>query len=480
MLIEDSAGDARLIQEMLVEKQFISTDIERFSRLSEGIKRLTARGIDVILLDLGLPDSQGLKTFEKIHSTAPQLPVIILTGFEDDALALVAVQQGAQDYLVKGKFDSDLLRRSIVYAVERKRSEEKYRTLFDSIDEGFCIVEMIFDADNKPIDYRFLEVNSSFERQTGMHDAQGKLMRSFAPNHEEHWFQIYGEIAITGKPRRFVNEAKALNRWYDVYAFPVGTEKPWKVGILFNDISERIDLEKQVQNSERLAAIGATAGMVGHDIRNPLQAIIGDLYLTRQDLSALPESEEKTSLRENLEAIEENVDYINKIIVDLQDYARPLDPVSKEVNLEPLLKAALENKNTPKNIQASYHIEENVRVLFTDPDLLKRILNNLGTNAIQAMPNGGKLFVEVYKDKEGVTITIEDTGIGIPDEIKPKLFTPMVTTKSKGQGFGLAVVKRLTEALGGTVTFESEVGKGTKFIVHLPLSTKIDDKKIFK
>jgi PAS domain S-box-containing protein len=122
---------------------------------------------------------------------------------------------------------------------ERKKAEEKYRSLFETIDEGFCIVEMVFDDACKPLDYRFLEVNESFERQTGLHDAKGKLMRTLTPNHEEYWFQIYGKVALTGEPVRFTNEAKALNRWYDVYAFPIGEGKIKNVAILFNDVTER-------------------------------------------------------------------------------------------------------------------------------------------------------------------------------------------------------------------------------------------------
>ena len=129
---------------------------------------------------------------------------------------------------------------------ERKKAEEKYRTLFDSIDEGFCIVKMVFDKDDKPIDYRFLEINSSFERQTGLHDAKGKLMKTLAPNHEEFWFETYGRIALTGKPERFTSEAKALNRYYDVFAFPIGEEKIRNVAILFNDISERKIAEEKI------------------------------------------------------------------------------------------------------------------------------------------------------------------------------------------------------------------------------------------
>ena len=107
-------------------------------------------------------------------------------------------------------------------------------------------------------------------------------------------------------------------------------------------------------------------------------------------------------------------------------------------------------------------------MLVSDPDLLKRILSNLVSNAVQAMPQGGTLDIRAFKDADAVVITVEDTGVGIPEEVRPKLFTPLFTTKSKGQGFGLAVVKRMTEALGGKVSLESEVGKGTTFIILLP------------
>ena len=195
---------------------------------------MAANGINAIFLDLGLPDSQGLNTFEKMHAVAQKVPILILTANKDDALALEAVRRGAQDYLIKGEIDGDFLARAITYAVARKKleetvekrtqllklSEEKYRTLFDSIDEGFCIVEMVFDANCKPLDYRFLEVNASFERQTGMHEAKGRLMRSFVPNHEAYWFEIYGKVALTGEPVRLENEAKALIATMTFLLFP--------------------------------------------------------------------------------------------------------------------------------------------------------------------------------------------------------------------------------------------------------------------
>jgi PAS domain S-box-containing protein len=121
-----------------------------------------------------------------------------------------------------------------------QESEEKYRTLFESLDEGFCIIKVLFNEQNEPVDYRFLEINPAFEGQTGLNDAEGKRMRELEPNHEEHWFETYGRIALTGKPERFTNEARQLGcRWYDVYAFRVDRPEERKVAVLFSDITER-------------------------------------------------------------------------------------------------------------------------------------------------------------------------------------------------------------------------------------------------
>ena len=168
--------------------------------------------------------------------------------------------------------------------------------------------------------------------------------------------------------------------------------------------------------------------------------------------------------------IEANIDYINKIVADLQDYARPLNPRAQESDIKAVVTDTIARQRLPKEIKVVVNIEETAQKVMGDPDYLKRIINNLVLNAVQAMPNGGALTVKSTRDKQSgeLVLSVEDTGVGIPDDVKDKLFTPMFTTKSKGQGFGLAVVKRMTETLGGTVTFESEPGKGTKFIVRLP------------
>lgn len=135
-----------------------------------------------------------------------------------------------------------------------RASEEKYRTLFDSIDEGFCIIEVLFDAVGSPFDYRFLEMNPAFVAQTGLVEATGRTVLELVPQHERFWFEVYGEIARTGEARRFQHQAQALKppRWYDVYAFRVGEPDEGRVAVIFNDISERKQSERELTRTNRL------------------------------------------------------------------------------------------------------------------------------------------------------------------------------------------------------------------------------------
>ena len=145
-------------------------------------------------------------------------------------------------------------------------SEEKYRTLFDSIDEGFCTVEVLFNENERPVDYRFLETNAAFERQTGIANAAGKWMREIAPRHEEFWFETYGEIARTGEARRFEHRAAQLDRFFDGYAFRIGDPSERRVAVLFNDITARkrqeANLNFLAETSEDLIGLATTEEIV--------------------------------------------------------------------------------------------------------------------------------------------------------------------------------------------------------------------------
>jgi len=168
-----------------------------------------------------------------------------------------------------------------------KESEEQYRQLFNSFIEGFCIIEMIFDKNNKPVDYRFLEINNVFEKQTGLHNARGRLMRDLAPGHEDYWFEIYGKIALTGEIMRFENEAKALNRWFEVVAFRTDKPENRKVAICFNDITERKKFDNALRISEerfRLALKNAPVSVAIQDVNLVYQWAYNQKTLYPEDI----------------------------------------------------------------------------------------------------------------------------------------------------------------------------------------------------
>jgi PAS domain S-box-containing protein len=165
----------------------------------------------------------------------------------------------------------------------------RYRTLFEALGQGFCIVEMVFDEHNRPVDYVFVEVNPVFEEQTGLRNAAGKSMRSFHPEHEHHWFDIYGRVALTGDPERFEYEAAALGRWYDVFASRIGNPERRRVAILFDDITERkLAEDARRESEERLRQVQEAARIGSFEFdRRTNKAVASPEYL---ELYGLPEN----------------------------------------------------------------------------------------------------------------------------------------------------------------------------------------------
>ncbi|HYD79449.1 MAG TPA: EAL domain-containing protein [Paucimonas sp.] len=130
-----------------------------------------------------------------------------------------------------------------------REAEERYLALFNAIDQGFCTMELAFDANWKPVDYRYLEVSPSFERQTGIRNAAGRWMREIVPDHDQHWFDTYGRVALTGEPTRFENYSTPLGRWWSVYAFRIQDPSLRRVAALFHDITERKQAEEQIRHA---------------------------------------------------------------------------------------------------------------------------------------------------------------------------------------------------------------------------------------
>ncbi len=237
------------------------------------------------------------------------------------------------------------------------------------------------------------------------------------------------------------------------------------------------EAQGQLIRREKLAVLGQLAGGVGHELRNPLGAIKNAVYLLNMILEE-PEPE----VREALEIVEQEVGTCDSIIRSLLDFARTKAPVRREVGVNDILRAALVRITIPEDIEVMTQLDETVPTILADPDQLVQAFGNIILNGIQAMLEGGRLLVKTARlsspktsevsekpPRSGwVAVSFADTGVGIPEENLEKLFEPLFTTKAKGVGLGLALVKTLVEVNGGSVEVESEVGKGSTFTVRLP------------
>jgi signal transduction histidine kinase len=246
------------------------------------------------------------------------------------------------------------------------------------------------------------------------------------------------------------------------------------------DLSERLSWNSKDELSllaetidgmmeERINAIGELAAMIGHDLRNPLTGITSAAYYLRKKYGTL--MDEKG--RDMLEVIEKDIEYSNKIINDLLEYSKAMKLDLKETNPKSAVAEALSHVDFPKNVQL-IDLTETTPTIKIDVDRMKRVFINLIRNAVDAMPDGGKLTITSEKANDKVKIAFADTGVGISEENLKKLFGPLFTTKAKGMGLGLAICKRVVEAHGGKISVESVVGKGTIFTIIIPIEPKLE------
>ena len=434
-----------------------------FRRTLSAIAILRSKTKTISQGDLNYPDTEKPRR-DEIGELASDVAAMVTnlkrtTASKEELEKEVAERKKAEQALMEAKAKLQDYAANLEKIVEERtkkilESEQSYRELYESFGEAFVAMDW---------ELTVIHWNKAAERVTRIkaEDALGKKMYDVLPEMMSVDFTPYYESLRNKQPARFmmntVSRQTGKNAIFEISTYP----STQGIIIIIEDKTEE-------EQTKRLSAIGQTAGMVGHDIRNPLQAITSDLYLIRAELNEIPQCRQLQGVQESLSTVEENIFYINKIVSDLQDYTRPLSPVYHEVNINTLLTSVI-SINFPKNIETTVAVPEKLTVK-TDADYLKRILSNLVNNAVQAMPNGGKLHIQAAQKENMLVISIKDTGVGIPDEVRDKIFTPLFTTKSKGQGLGLAVVKRLVTGLKGNISYESQEGRGTEFIIELPIS----------
>ncbi len=249
----------------------------------------------------------------------------------------------------------------------------------------------------------------------------------------------------------------------------VANDKGKGLGFVFTirDITELQQMQTRLVKAERLASIGQLAGMVGHDIRNPLQGIRLAIYrLKTKHASGLG-----SKGIEMCEIIDKCVDSSDKIVNDLLDYSREIKLELEKNNPKSLLNKTLSTIQVPKEIKVINNTEDTPEV-SVDTGKLTRVLVNIVKNACDAMPNGGTLTITSKETGGNLEMSFADTGIGMSKETMSKLWVPLFTTKAKGMGFGLSICKRIVEAHGGRISAESVIGKGTTITITVPVFFK--------
>ena len=243
----------------------------------------------------------------------------------------------------------------------------------------------------------------------------------------------------------------------------------------WTDVTEQKRMEAELVKSQRFAAIGETAAMVGHDLRNPLQGMTGAVYYlkTKEDSKLSKEG------KEMLQLIEEGIGRSDKIINDLLEYSRELRLELSETNVKSITEDALAKVKIPKGIRV-VNSTKNQPPMRLDVEKMRRVFLNLTLNAVDAMPKGGTLTIASTRSGDNVHITFKDTGEGMTTETLAKLWSPLFTTKAKGMGFGMPIAKRLVEAHGGSISVETKVGKGSTFTVTLPIKRDLEGEEVKK
>jgi PAS domain S-box-containing protein len=378
-----------------------------------------------------------------------------------------------------------------LYEEELKASEEKFRTLVESMSD----IVFILDRQQRHIGVfgQWLKLYKTSPEVFLGKTAREVLGDEAARVHEEANLKALQGENVTYEWSMKTSEGKTL--YFQTSLSPLRDSKGNIIGIVgvgrditkLKEAEEKLqeytrNLEKileertrQLRESERLAAIGEATMMVGHDLRNPLQAIINNVYIIKSKcLDKLPKKArsilEREGLEEILKRIENEINYMNKIVRDLQDYSKPITPKYGRIRLTQMIERILSQIVPPEKIvvRKNIYVEE----IVCDEMLLERVLYNIILNAVQAMPEGGTLTITGEKSDGNIILSVEDTGVGIPENILPKLFAPFFTTKAKGQGLGLAICKRFIEVLNGKIDVASEVGKGSKFTITIPLPTQ--------
>ena len=500
LYIDDYELDRELVKDAL-EKEHGGFEVTEVSNKQEFETLLKNCEFDVVLSDFNIAGFDGLQVLEAVQAHDPSLPVIIVTGTGSEEIAVMALKQGASDYVIKRPKHIRRLPQTIFAAIEKqtlrdqsrktenslKESEEKYRKIFENIFVGIYQVA---------IDGKFIFANKKMVEMFGYSsykelEAIGGITELYARPEERQ--KKIDEIIKKGF---IIDEIEFMRKdgksiWCRINSRKTTNKKGLIVleGLL-EDVTEIRNMRIQLQQAQRLEAIGTLAGGIAHDFNNILSSVIGYTELALDAVGG------NTVLAGYLKEVYTAGHRAKNLIKQILTFARQSDKEIKPVQISVIVKETLKflRSSIPTTIEIRHNIESN-SLIMGDSTQIHQILMNLCTNAFQAMEeNGGVLnigltdvrldadFTKQYEDfnpGDYLKLSVSDTGSGISPEIMSSIFEPYFTTKATGDGtgVGLATVNGIVKKYGGEIIVESEVEKGSTFSVYLPVTRKLTETK---
>ena len=480
LLVEDNEADVELIKALLENTTFLNLKISVKETLLTSLLFLEQNAVDVILLDLGLPDSYGLKSIQKIKAYSDKIPIIVLSGNKSDEIILDAVMSGAQDYLIKGEVSSAQLVKSIHYAVERWKLIESQAYYLDKLEKSELSLRNII--------YNAVDGIMIIDENSVVQFVNPKAEEIFMKGYQElvgSKFDIPVDVEEMNNLEISLNGGTIIN--LDINVVEIEWEKKRAYFATLRDITEKIKMENEKKEIEdkighynKMEAIARLAGGMAHDFNNILATMISYTSMLKMEFNKSDEN------YENIKEIEKAIKRASLLTKQLLTVSKNWIVQTKVIDINEIIKNYIEKNYTKiyKEVTWQLHLNKEESLVRISPNQVEKVLESLLDNSLEAMNNEGRMIIGTFEKKlsgteakkyhigEGsyVCLEIQDFGIGIKKDIINHIFEPFFTTKKNnpGHGLGLSVLYGIVKQLGGDVFIESEFGIGTTVTVFFP------------
>jgi PAS domain S-box-containing protein len=493
LLVEDNLVDARQIMRQLGRIERVHAEIKHVESYEGATAALAESEFDIILLDLGLPDTSEFEALRGLSAQFPWLPIIVLSGFDEDAILDLTMDMGAQDYLQKGSYDPALLGRAISHAIKRKASLELLHRLearqqvVERFTEELVIVhelsgECIYTSGA-------LQIFSGKFRSNLVGKAIQNLMH---PRDREEFNRRARELGpLDVMTFRFRLEGKSgQTEWVESRTTWLddgdGRDAPPMISV-WRDVTEQQQLQEQLLHAQKMEAVGRLTGGVAHDFNNLLTIV---LSCSESLLGSLPENHRGVEdVRMIMDAAQRGASLTRQLLTFsrqelIQIMSADLNEVVKEL-------AGMLERTIGEHIDLDVKLSPRPCFIQSDISQLEQVVMNLVINAREAMPAGGKILIETGSrafDKETAPsvapapgyyyfLRVKDQGLGMSADVRSKIFEPFFSTKERigGMGLGLANVYAIANQRRGFITVDSEMGAGSTFTVYFPRHENADE-----